>query len=116
MASLLRPGPEVVSPPALEPEQRPNDCPAVSNAAYVVDHQSANHLRVEHTPGAHPAGREHLSESAGEGTTEPGAERHAKAVFPPGEDLGREAVGHCFLEEALEPEEPRGSQGRRDAA
>ncbi len=88
----------------------------VSNAAYVVDHQSSNRLRVEHAPGAHPVGREHLGEGASEGTTEPGAERHAKALFSPGEDLGREAVGHRFLEQPLEPEEPSSPQGRGDAA
>src|SRR5580704_6593816 len=114
--SQVRPGPEVMGSPALEHEQRPEDFPVVSNPAHVFDHQPSNRLRIEYAPGAHPFGREHLGKRAREGTTEPGTEGYAKALFPPGEDLRREAVRHCVLEHALEPEEPLSPEWRRDAA
>ncbi len=55
-------GSEVMGPPALEDEQRPENVPVILYAAQMLAHQRSDRGPVKHAAGPHPIGRQHVRE------------------------------------------------------
>src|SRR5262249_54146164 len=106
---------EVLEPPALERQQRPERTAMVARAAEMGVDEPGDRCRVEDAAAAQPLRREHLADEAGERTAEPLAERDPEPLLAAPEDLGRQPIGQRPLEELLQGPEAAELERGRDA-